>query len=222
MDIGGRVHWKSTSARNATHPSPIPWNPGWGIGCKPPFRLSIMGGAFTEMTWTNTHLDDIYCILCTHLSCSDHCCFCCRGLLWDRGIQVVKLEGGCSGGCACVGPSPPVQVIHQFFSSEHSAIALHPVPTKCASSLESSLTQWGLVVRSWYPTIFHWLFCIQHQILWCMLKVVFECEWRASYFSSLRAKLIFSTSMNRYKMFCVQTSTLPPSENECKFIRVIL
>ena len=52
------------------------------------------------------------------------------------------------------------------------------------------------------------------------LQVVFEFKWWATYFASLRAKIVLShlgmpravwSSMNRYGMFVIQTSTLPPS-----------
>ena len=56
----------------------------------------------------------------------------------------------------------------------------------------------GLLVRSWSPMIFHWLFCIQYQQLpfTCDAcpEVLFEFEWRATYLGcSLRAKLIQNT-----------------------------
>ena len=78
--------------------------------------------------------------------------------------------------------------------------------------LEASFKSMGLFVRSWFPMIsFH---------LWWMFEVVFESEWRTTYFDLLRAKLIFSTSwhdkmsltqMNQYRMFSFQTSTSPAS-----------
>ena len=52
------------------------------------------------------------------------------------------------------------------------------------------------------------------------LEVVFEFEWRSTYFGSLRAKVILAPlgmpkwvwpSMNQHRVIFVQTSTLPPS-----------
>jgi hypothetical protein len=72
--------------------------------------------------------------------------------------------------------------------------------------------------------IFHWLFCIQYQQFLstsgAFLEVVFDFEQRATYFGSLRAKLILAPlgmpkrvcpSISQYRMFFAQTFIPPPS-----------
>ena len=79
--------------------------------------------------------------------------------------------------------------------------------------------------RSWSPRIFHWWFCIQNQqspsTSGAFSEVVFEIEWRATYFGSLGAKLVLAPlgmpkwvwpSMNQYRMIFIQT---PHSLQEC-------
>ena len=71
--------------------------------------------------------------------------------------------------------------------------------------------------------IFHWVFCTQYNKInstgGARSEVMFESEWRAVYFSSLRTKLFLASlrmpqivrpSKNHYRMFFVQSSTLPP------------
>jgi hypothetical protein len=68
-----------------------------------------------------------------------------------------------------------------------------------------------------------WLFCLQNLpclvSLWCMCGARWRFEDRTFHIGSWRAKLILAPlgmsklvwpSMNRYRMFFVQTSTLPP------------
>ena len=87
------------------------------------------------------------------------------------------------------------------------------------------LTQWDFFVGSWSSVIFHWSVCIEKiNKFFCTCgpswEPVFESEWRATYFGSLRVKLILRRfgmpkwvwpSMNQYRMSSVQTSTLCPS-----------
>ena len=82
----------------------------------------------------------------------------------------------------------------------------------------------ALFVECWSPMISDWLLCVQSKqslsTRGACLEVVSEVERRATYFGSFRAKLVLAPlgmpkwvwpSMNRYRMFYVQTSTLPPS-----------
>ena len=84
------------------------------------------------------------------------------------------------------------------------------------------LQLYGTFLLELVPWMLHWLFCILLSIfsfhLWCML--VFEFEWRATYFSSLRAKLVTASlgmpkwvwpSINWYSTFFIPTSALPAS-----------
>ena len=71
--------------------------------------------------------------------------------------------------------------------------------------------------------IFCWLFCMQIQLYlstYACLEVMFEFEWRATYFVLSRAKPILASlgmpkwvwfSMKWHSIFFVCTSTLPPS-----------
>ena len=85
----------------------------------------------------------------------------------------------------------------------------------------------GLFVKSWAPTIFYWLFCIQyHSFLstcCAYYEIEFKIERRATYFSSLRAKLVLASigipkwvwlSTNQCRKFVVQTTTLSPSMHQ--------
>ena len=72
-------------------------------------------------------------------------------------------------------------------------------PSKPLSSLHCKsnlLTQWDFCVGSWSLVKFYWLFCIQYEqfrsTCCACLEVVFEFEWRATYFSSLRARYILA------------------------------
>ena len=86
------------------------------------------------------------------------------------------------------------------------------------------LTQWEFLLAVGPLMTSYWLLCIQVSIisfhLWCMLGGSVELKWRGTYFSSLRTKLILAPlgipkwvwpSMNWYRMFFGQTSTLPSS-----------
>ena len=107
-------------------------------------------------------------------------------------------------------------------SSVHSFSFLYGPFLSGRWSIELSFNPMDLSIGSWSPMIFHWLLCIQYQeflaTLWCMLEVVSKFAYRATYFGTLRAKLILAPlgmptwvwpSMNWYSMFFVQISTLP-------------
>ena len=86
---------------------------------------------------------------------------------------------------------------------------------------ELCLNSIGLFGGSWSSMISHCLFCIRNRKthptpLVVYAEVVFQFEWRVTYYSSLRAKLVWAplgmptlvwSSMNRYRMFPVQTPT---------------
>ena len=75
----------------------------------------------------------------------------------------------------------------------------------------------GLFVGSGSPLIFHRLFSYNinstfPHVVHGRSCIVFEFEWRAIWFGSLRADLILEPQYtDKYRMFFVQTSTLPPS-----------
>jgi len=94
-------------------------------------------------------------------------------------------------------------------------------------TLETSSPQWDSSLGvGWSPIDFPLLvFCIQHRLIYCdaCSEVVFEFEWGATYFGPLRAKLSPAPlgmptcvwySINQYRIFFVQTSTLSPSMHQ--------
>ena len=74
-----------------------------------------------------------------------------------------------------------------------------------------------------------WSYCIKYQSFLSTCEVYLEVllifKWRATYYGSLRAKLMLATlgmpkwvwpSTNQYRILFVQTSTLPPRTHETK------
>ena len=94
-----------------------------------------------------------------------------------------------------------------------------------ANIIEQHLLQAiGLSSNSTWFIVDTWLFCRQYLpslvSLWCMLEVVWRLEWRTSYITSLRFKLILAcqevlkqvwSSINQTGLLFIQIQTLPPN-----------
>jgi len=82
----------------------------------------------------------------------------------------------------------------------------------------------GLFDHPWIPIgCFAYKFSKFLSTCGAILEVVFEFEWRATYFGSLTTKVILAPlgmpkwvwpSMNRYRMFFIQPSTILPSMHQ--------